>query len=68
MNNNYLVIFAAHVDSENKKIETIKTLKHLKESNIDVCLSTHSNLYLDELSQYVKYVFYDSNNEFLILK
>ena len=38
MNNNYLVIFSAHVDTENKKNETLKTLKHLKESNIDVCL------------------------------
>jgi hypothetical protein len=66
--NNYLVIFSAHVDSENKKIETIKTLKHLKESNIDVCLSTHSSLYLSELSQYVKYVIYDKNNEFLTLQ
>jgi hydroxymethylpyrimidine pyrophosphatase-like HAD family hydrolase len=66
--NNYLVIFSAHVDSENKKNETIETLKQLKESNIDVCLSTHSNLYLDELAQYVKYVIYDDNNEFLILQ
>ena len=68
MKNEYLVIFSAHVDSENKKHETIETLKHLKESNIDVCLSTHSNLYLDELSQYVKYVIYDENNEFLTLQ
>lgn len=68
MNNNYLVILAAHVDSENKKIETIKTLKHLKELNIDVCLSTHSGLYLDEMSQYVKFVIYDNNNEFLKLQ
>jgi len=66
--NNYLVIFSAHVDSENKKNETLETLKHLKESNIDVCLSTHSNLYLDELSQYVKYVIYEDNNEFLTLQ
>jgi len=66
--NNYLVIFSAHVDSEIKKIETIKTLKHLKESYIDVCLSTHSNLYLDELSQYVKYTIYDENNGFLTLQ
>ena len=68
INNNYLVIFSAHVDSENKRDETIETLKHLKESNIDVCLSTHSNLYLDELSQYVKYVVYDNNNEFLMIQ
>jgi len=66
--NNYLVIFSSHVDSEIKKNETIETLKHLKESDIDVCLSTHSNLYLDELSQYVKFVVYDSNNEFLLLQ
>jgi hypothetical protein len=66
--NNYLVIFSAHVDSENKKNETIETLKHLKESNIDVCLSTHSDLYLEELAQYAKYVIYDDNNEFLILQ
>ena len=66
--NDYLVIFSAHVDSEIKKTETIKTLKHLKELNIDVCLSTHSALYLDELSEYVKYVVYDKNNEFLTLQ
>ena len=68
MENTYLVIFSAHVDSEIKKTETIKTLKHLKELNIDVCLSTHSALYLDELSEYVKYVVYDKNNEFLTLQ
>ena len=68
MNNTYLVIFSAHVDSEIKKNETIETLKHLKESDIDVCLSTHSNLYLDELSQYVKFVVYDNNNDFLTLQ
>jgi hypothetical protein len=68
MKSNYLVVFSAHVDSENKKNETIETLRHLKESNIDVCLSTHSNLYLDELSQYAKYVIYDANNEFLFLQ
>jgi hypothetical protein len=68
MDNNYLVIFSAHIDNENKKVETIETLKHLKESNIDVCLSTHSNLYLDELSKYAKYVIYDNNNEFLTLQ
>jgi hypothetical protein len=65
---NYLVIFSAHVDSERKKNEIVKTLKHLKESSVDVCLSTHSNLYLSELSQYVKYVIYDDNNEFLTLQ
>jgi len=66
--NNYLVVFSSHVDSEDKKNETIETLKHLKESNIDVCLSTHSPLYLDELSEYVKYVIYDNSNEFLTLQ
>ena len=66
--NNYLVVFSAHVDSEDKKNETIETLKHLKELNIDVCLSTHSPLYLDELSEYVKYVIYDNSNEFLTLQ
>jgi len=65
---NYLVIFSAHVDNENKKNEVIETLKHLRKSNIDVCLTTHSNLYLSELSQYVKYVIYDENNEFLTLQ
>jgi hypothetical protein len=68
MDNNYLVIFSAHIDSENKKNNSIETLKHLKELNIDVCLSTHTNLYLDELSQYVKYVVYDNKNEFLTLQ
>ena len=65
---NYLVIFSSHVDTEHKKNEVIETLKHLKESNVDVCLSTHSNLYLSELSQYVKYVIYDDNNDFLVLQ
>ena len=68
MNKDYLVIFSSHIDSEVKKNHAIETLKHLKKDGIDVCLSTHSSMYIDELSEYVKYSIYDDNNEFLTLQ
>jgi hypothetical protein len=67
MNNKFLLIICAHVDSKSKKNFLIKNLKELKDENIDVCLSTHSTMFLDELSNFVKYVVYDSNN-YLITK
>jgi hypothetical protein len=65
--NKPLLIICAHVDSESKKNFLIQNLKELKNENIDVCLSTHSTMFLDELSNFVKYVIYDANN-YLITK
>jgi len=66
MENNYLVIFCSHVDSEQKKEVVIETLKELRDEFIDVCFSTHSLQYLDEISQHVKFTIYDSNNEYVL--
>lgn len=66
MKNNYLVVFCSHVDSEQKKETVINTLKELKNDNLDVCFSTHSYQYMDEISKYVKYVVYDNNNQFIL--
>jgi hypothetical protein len=65
MENKYLLIICAHVDSESKKDFLIKNLKELKNEKVDVCLSTHSTMYLNELSNYVKYLVYDSNNDLI---
>lgn len=68
MEKEYLVIFSAHVDSEEKKETVIKTLKELKYENIDICFVTHSKEYLNEISNYVKYIIYDDENNFLKLE
>jgi hypothetical protein len=65
MENNYLLIVCAHVDSELKKDFLIKNLTELKNENVDVCLSTHSTMYLDELSNHVNYIVYDNNNDLI---
>lgn len=65
MNKDYLVILCSHVDSPQKRDSIIETLTHLKEDGVDVCLSTHSTEYLNEISTHVKYVIYDNNNEYL---
>jgi hypothetical protein len=66
MKNNYLLLICAHVDSEEKKEFVIENLLKLKEKNIDVCFSTHSSMYLDEISKLVKFIIYDNNNEFVV--
>lgn len=68
MENNYLVILCAHIDSEIKRDTIIDTLIHLKKENVDVCLSLHTTDYLDEISKYCKFVIYDNNNEFLLFQ
>lgn len=66
MKNDYLVVFCSHVDSEQKKETVINSLKELKNEGVDVCFSTHSPQYLDEISEYVKYTIYDNNNQFIL--
>jgi hypothetical protein len=65
MENKCLLIICAHVDSELKKNFLIENLKELQNENIDVCLSTHSTMFLDELSNFVNYVVYDNNNHLI---
>jgi hypothetical protein len=66
MKDNYLVVFCSHVDSQSKKETVINTLEEFKKEGLDVCFSTHSPEYLDEISSYVKYVVYDNNNQFIL--
>ena len=61
----YLVILCSHVDSEKKKNKVVETLKHLKDEGIDVCFSSHSSDYLEEISSHSKFTIFDSNNEFI---
>ena len=65
MKDNYLVIVGSHVNSQFKKEWALELLTSLKNENIDVCLSTHSNEYLSELTELVDYLVYDYNNEFI---
>jgi len=65
MEKDYIVILSAHIDSEDKKNLLIDNLKRFAAQNIDVCVSTHSNQYMDEIAKYVKYFIYDYNNEYI---
>ena len=60
-----LFIICGHQNTEEKKNVLIKTLKHLKEENINVCYCTHCGDYLDEISQYCKYISYVKDNQFI---
>lgn len=66
--NDYLVVFSSHINSDSKKEFALETLKHLNDNNIDVCISTHCNKYLEELSIYSKFITYDYNNELVTVK
>jgi hypothetical protein len=61
----YLVVLCSHIDTLDKKNTVLETLRYFKENNIDVCFSTHSTDFLDEISEQVKFLIYDYNNEFL---
>lgn len=59
----YLVVFAAHINTEEKLNTAIRHLELMRNEGIDVCLSINSNRYFDTLSEYAKYFVYDSNNQ-----
>jgi len=61
----YLIILCSHIDNVEKKNTVLESLQYFKENNIDVCFSTHSGEFLTEISEQVKFITYDSNNEFL---
>ncbi len=63
--NNYLVVLASYINTDTKRDIVVDTLKHLKEQNIDVCMVMHSNQYLNDVVKYVKYLYYDYDNEYV---
>jgi hypothetical protein len=65
MKNNFLVLLCGHVDSEKKKNLVLETLDGLKKECIDVCYSTHTSNYIDEISKKVNFVIFDNNNDFV---
>lgn len=65
MKNNFLVLLCGHVDSEEKKNLVLETLDGFEKEGIDVCYSTHTPNYLDEISKKVKFTVFDSNNQFV---
>jgi hypothetical protein len=63
--NNYLVVVTTHADNEYRKQQLLLLLSHLYENKIDVCLVTHCDQYINEYTPLVKYIVYDSFNEFI---
>ena len=63
--NKFLVILCAHVETVEKKNVVLETISSMNNEGIDVCYLSHTNLYLDEISEKVKFCYYDSNNEYL---
>lgn len=68
MNKNYLLVLASYIDNDSKRDIVVDTLKCLKEENVDVCLVMHSNKYTDDIIPYVKYMYYDNDNEYITLE
>jgi hypothetical protein len=62
--NKILFICSGHQDTEAKLEYVLSNLKELSGHNIDICYVTHSTNGLDKISEYCKYVHYDSNNLF----
>jgi hypothetical protein len=61
----YCVILSAHQNTEEKKDYILNTLEYFNKLDVDVCFTTHSPLFLDEISQKCKFTIYDSVNEFM---
>lgn len=61
----YCVILSAHQNTDEKKDYILTTLEYFKKMNVDVCFTTHSPLFLDEISKLCKWTVYDSVNEFM---
>jgi len=59
-----LFICTAHQVNDDRVNHLIHNFKILKEQNIDICLTTHSNYGLDKLSQFCDYLIFDKDNYF----
>jgi len=67
-NSDILLIISSHHNSDEKLNLLISNLNTLKKTNIDICLATHCDYKLDLLSEKVKYLIYDKNNDFVFHK
>lgn len=67
-NNDYLIAFCTHINSPYKKSIVEDSLKKLNEEKLDVCISTHSNQYLGDISKLAKFTYYDYNNEYITVE
>lgn len=60
-----LFICSSHHDTDEKFSCLIKNLKTLKNNNLDICLATHCKRNLNSICDYVDYLVYDENNDFV---
>lgn len=58
----YIVGITAHINNETKLEILLGQLRELHADGVDVCLSINSGQYLEELTKWVKYLVYDSDN------
>jgi hypothetical protein len=59
-----LFICTAHQVNDDRVNHLLHNFKILKDQNLDVCLTTHSNYGLDKLSEYCDYLVFDKDNYF----
>lgn len=58
----YVVSVSSYIRNEDDYSMVRNLLEHLRDEGIDVIFCTHSKLYLSEVSELCKYVYYDSSN------
>jgi hypothetical protein len=58
----YLINIASHINTIEKANILIDKLKHFKQKNIDVCVTLHSSMFLDEIAKHTKFLIYDEDN------
>jgi hypothetical protein len=64
-NNKFLIILSSHITSNISEDALYTALSEFYEENIDVCISTHTTMGIERMSKIVKYVVYDSNNDWV---
>ena len=61
----YCVVLSAYQDTLEKRDHILNTLDYFNKMGVDVCFTTHSPLFLEEISKLCKWTIYDSVNEFM---
>ena len=64
-NSRFLIVLSSHITSDISENTLYDVLDEFNKENIDVCISTHTTMGIERMSKIVRYLVYDSNNNWV---